>query len=74
MGDLVRSNKLRHAGHSLVPKLDQLQPPTTTAALSDVTKCSQALATSVNPSGPNMPFPWGFNVPNSATLPCTMEV
>ena len=49
-------------------------PATTTTALSDVTNHFQASVASVNPSGPNMPFPWGFNVPNFTFNNCNISM
>ena len=48
-------------------------PATTTTALSDVTNHFQASVASVNLSGPNMSFPWGFNVPNFTFNNCNHD-
>ena len=48
-------------------------PATTNTALSDVTNHFQASVASVNPSRPNMPFPWGFNVPNFTFNNCNHD-
>jgi hypothetical protein len=63
-----------HACRALACTETKPIPATTTTALSDITNRSQASVASVNPSGPNVPFPWGFNVPNFTFINCSITM